>query len=138
MPRAPITSTSAGFADYEAYVSTLQRLACEPRTADAWDARTVAALDGQASTELRRVIPLATRRQFGAFFTGSTLAERLIAHCGPMDARSVLHDASLGMADLLIAGARRLPLGRTLPETLRRWGRQLTGTDLHREFIEGA
>ncbi len=42
------------------------------------------------------------------------------------------------MGDLLVAAARKLPLCKKLPDTLRQWGRQLSGTDLHREFIEGA
>ena len=42
------------------------------------------------------------------------------------------------MGDLLLAAAKKLPLCRKLPETLCHWGQQLTGTDLHREFIEGA
>jgi hypothetical protein len=42
------------------------------------------------------------------------------------------------MGDLLLATARQLPLGRTLNATLKLWGRQLTGTDIHSEFVEGA
>ncbi len=42
------------------------------------------------------------------------------------------------MGDLLVAAAKRLPVCKKLPDTLRRWGRQLAGTDLHPEFIEGA
>ena len=42
------------------------------------------------------------------------------------------------MGDLLIAAARRLPISESLPKTLRKWGRQLSGTDLHQEFIDGA
>jgi hypothetical protein len=42
------------------------------------------------------------------------------------------------MGNLLIAAARKLPLGRTLNETLKRWGRQLSGTDIHPKFVEGA
>ncbi len=138
MAQTNATSTRRGFARYGAYVATLQQLAREPRTAAAWDERTVAALDGQAGAELRRVISLKTRRKFGAFFTGSNLAARLVAHCSPFNAQSVLHDPSLGMGDLLLAGAQKLPLGWTLADTLRQWSRQLTGTDLHREFITGA
>jgi hypothetical protein len=41
------------------------------------------------------------------------------------------------MGDLLLAAADIIPLGKTLPKTLKRWGRQLAGTDLHPEFIEG-
>src|SRR5258708_16889926 len=42
------------------------------------------------------------------------------------------------MGDLLLAAAMRFPLGRTVNETLRKWGRQLTGTDVHPEFVAGA
>jgi hypothetical protein len=107
------------------------------RPAD-WDERVTAALNGQASLELRQVIPLKKRRRFGAFFTGSDLAARLISRCTNLDGNSVIHDPSVGMGDLLLATAKKLPLGRSLNETLKRWGRQLTGTDIHPEFIEGA
>jgi len=42
------------------------------------------------------------------------------------------------MGDLLLAVASLLPLEATLVKTLRRWGAQLAGTDLHSEFVEGA
>lgn len=138
MTKASTTSRQRGFAAYRAYVAGLRGLAGEYRCADDWDERAVAALDGQASLELRRVISLKTRRRFGAFFTGSELASRLISRCSKFDERSIIHDPSLGMGDLLLATARQLPLGPTLKETLKRWGRQLTGTDIHCEFVEGA
>jgi hypothetical protein len=50
----------------------------------------------------------------------------------------VIHDATVGVGDLLLAAASRLPLRRTVNATLRQWGRQLTGTDLHPEFVRGA
>jgi hypothetical protein len=87
---------------------------------------------------LRRVVSLKTRRRFGAFFTGSELAAQFIACCPKFGADTSIHDPSLGMGDLLLAAASRLPLRRTVNETLRHWGRQLTGTDLHSEFIRGA
>ena len=113
-------------------------MAGEVRRSDNWDERATAALNGQASFELRQVIPLKKRRRFGAFFTGSELAARLISRCTNLDGNSIAHDPSVGMGDLLLATAKELPLGRTLNETLKRWGRQLTGTDIHPEFIEGA
>lgn len=126
------------FSDYNAYVSYLKRLAVESHRIADWDARVDAALNGQASVELRRVAPVETRRKFGAFFTGTNLASQLI-DCGTeFSATSIFYDPTCGMGDLLIAAARKLPLRKTLPDTLRQWGRQLTGTDLHREFIEGA
>jgi hypothetical protein len=120
------------------YVAGLRDLAGEFQRSDDWDERAFAALNGQASVELRRVIPLKTRRRFGAFFTGSDLATRLTSRCTKLDGHSIIHDPSLGMGDLLLAAARQLPLGRTLNDTLKRWGQQLTGTDIHPEFVEGA
>lgn len=131
-------ATRSPFSDYSAYVSTLKRLAVESHRVAGWDTRVEAALNGQASVELRRVAPVETRRKFGVFFTGTDLGSRLVG-CGKgFGATSVFYDPTCGMGDLLIAAARKLPLCKTLPDTLRQWGHQLTGTDLHREFIEGA
>jgi hypothetical protein len=138
MTKASTTSRHRGFTAYRKYVAGLRDLAGEFKRPDDWDERATAALNGQASLELRQVIPLKKRRRFGAFFTGSDLAARLISRCNNLDENSVIHDPSVGMGDLLLATARQLPLGRTLNETLKRWGRQLTGTDLHSEFVEGA
>lgn len=138
MTKATTTSRQRGFTAYRKYVAGLRGLAGEFRRSDNWDKRAFAALNGQASLELRQVIPLKKRRRFGAFFTGSDLAARLISRCSKFDEHSIIHDPSLGMGDLLLAAARQLPLGRTLKETLKRWGRQLTGTDIHAEFVEGA
>ena len=126
------------FSDYSAYVSKLKCLAVESHHAAGWATRVHAALNGQASAELRRVVPVETRRKFGAFFTGTDLGSQLI-DCGTgFGGKSIFYDPTCGMGDLLIAAARKLPLCKTLPDTLQRWGHQLTGTDLHREFIEGA
>lgn len=127
-----------GIAAFGDYVDSLQRLVIESRPAGDWQERAIAALNGQASTELRRVVSLKTRRRFGTFFTGSELASKFIAHCPKLGTSAVIHDPSLGVGDLLLAAASRLPLQRTLNETLRQWGQQLTGTDLHSEFVRGA
>ena len=132
------TAYRSPFSEYSAYVSALKRLAVESHRVADWNARVDAALNGQASAELRRLAPVETRRKFGAFFTGTNLGTRLI-ECGTgFSAKNVFYDPTCGMGDLLIAAARKLPLGKTLPDTLRRWGHQLSGTDLHREFIDGA
>jgi hypothetical protein len=133
-----VTFQQRGVTAYRAYVSRLQRLAGEVPRQRNWDERACAALDGEASRELREAIPLKTRRSYGAFFTGSKLAACLGKHCTKLGTSSVVYDPSVGMADLLIAVAKRLPLGRTLQETLDTWGRQLTGTDIHPEFVQGA
>ena len=138
MALANNTKSRSGITAYGDYVAGLHRLAMEPRSAVDWEKRTLAALNGQASAELRRVVALKTRRQFGAFFTGSQLAEKFIACCPAFAKGAVIHDPSLGVGDLLLAAASRLPLQRTVNATLRQWGRQLTGTDLHPEFVRGA
>jgi len=126
------------FSAYSAYVSQLKRLAVESHHVAGWNARVDAALNGEASIELRRVAPLETRRKFGAFFTGTDLGARLLDCSTKFSPGSVFYDPTCGMGDLLIAAARKLPLRKKLPDTLRQWGQQLTGTDLHREFVEGA
>jgi hypothetical protein len=138
MTKASTISRKRGFTAYRAYVAGLRDLAGEFQRSDDWKERANAALNGQASLELRQVIPLKKRRRFGAFFTGSDLATRLISRCTGLDGNSIIHDPNVGMGDLLLATAKKLPLGRTLNETLKRWGQQLTGTDIHPEFIEGA
>jgi len=138
MTKATTTSRRQGFTAYRTYVAELRDLAGEFRRSNDWDKRAFAALNGQASLELRQVIPLKTRRRVGAFFTGSNLAARLISRCTKLDAHSIIHDPSMGMGDLLLAAARKLPLERTVNQTLKRWGQQLTGTDIHSEFVEGA
>lgn len=138
MPVLPKQSNRRPFSDYSAYVSKLKRLSAESHRAPNWNTRVEAALNGQASVELRLAAPLETRRKFGAFFTGTDLGAKLIG-CGTgFSSTSVFYDPTCGMGDLLIAAARQLPICKTLPATLRKWGRQLSGTDLHQEFIEGA
>jgi hypothetical protein len=138
MPDLQKSTTYAPFGGYSEYVSSLNRLALESRLGDNWNSRVDAALNGQASIELRRVAPIETRRKYGAFFTGSDLSARLIDHSTNIGPESVFFDPTCGMGDLLVAAARKLPLSSNLQKTLFKWGRQLTGTDLHQEFIEGA
>lgn len=121
------------------YVESLRRLAGEPSTNADWAHKCHAALNGEASKMLRSEIPLATRREFGAFFTGSSLGSSLVKHLIlPSDRQVIYYDPTCGMGDLLLSAASRLPLKRTLQLTLKGWGRQLTGTDLHQEFVDAA
>lgn len=125
------------FKDYSAYVFELQRLARESSRGADWVAQVDAALNGQASVELRRVSTVEIRRKEGAFFTGTKLASKLLARGTSFNATSVFYDPTCGMGDLLVAAAKKLPLAEKLHDTVRQWGRQLSGTDLHREFIDG-
>lgn len=129
-------SVARSFARVRAYVASLESLATTKGDSDFEDRRT-AALNGEVAKEVRRLLPLNIQRKFGAFFTGADLSSRLVSQ-SEHDEEAVYYDPACGMGDLLLAVARTLPLGRGIRETIRRWGSQLAGTDLHVEFIEGA
>lgn len=126
------------FGGYRRYISGLQLLIRSAERCADWDHQVHAALNGQPSLELRRSATLRVRRKYGAYFTGSTLSERLLLMCSTLGRTGTFYDATCGMGDLLLAAAKRLPLAATLSETLTQWSSQLAGTDLHAEFIEGA
>lgn len=94
------------------------------------------ALNGGASSEVRRLIPLRRRRAAGAFFTGSDLAKRVISRV-PLgqSSRPVFLDPACGAGDLLLAAAHRLPISSSLAATLEWWGSSLSGCDVHAEFV---
>ncbi len=130
--RKPLLQVS----NYRGYVDSLGQLMVKPQNDIKWHCSVAAALDGEASAELRKSVKLETRRKFGAFFTGSELAGKLLTHATLRKKNVLLHDPTCGAGDLLLAAAQKLPLARTFPETLRRWGFQLAGHDLHQEFID--
>jgi hypothetical protein len=138
MAKQRTTYRRRGFSSYRGYVSDLKKLAAAPANVADWKEQAVAALDGEASLELRKSATLNTRRRYGAFFTGSSLAADVISRCTEINARSVVYDPTVGMGDLLLAAARRLGIGRTMKETFKQWGRRLAGTDIHAEFVDGA
>ena len=138
MSAIPKKASQNPFGNYSAYISSLKRLAKEPLKATEWNARVNAALNGQPNLKLRQIAPIETQRKYGAFFTGTDLGSRLVGHATGIDSKSIIYDPTCGMGDLLLAVARTLPLGETVLDTLRQWGRRLAGTDLHREFVEGA
>src|SRR4051794_20716637 len=84
------------------------------------------ALNGEASRELRRRVPLKLRRASGAFFTGSDLAAQLLAlsRVRKIQPRRY-YDPTCGAGDLLLQVARRLPRRDTVTQTLKIWGRRL-------------
>ncbi len=124
------------------YVITLESLAQRgPLLASEKDGQTKidAALDGQPTRELRRVIGVEQLRQAGAFFTGSKLAGiavRRLIETAPKDA--VFYDPACGTGDLLVACARGMNLSRNYTGTLENWGKCIAGTDLHPEFVRAA
>lgn len=123
------------------YVSRLQAMVADTATSHALASpeTIAAALDGQPGRELRRLVPLTLRRADGAFFTGSTLAKRVVSkflRSASFDA--TVCDPACGAGDLLIAAAARLPVLSDLGETLELWSRSLHGFDIHEEFVQAA
>lgn len=133
------SAQSSPFNGIVPYVESLRRLTVAPSANTDWAQKCHAALNGEASQILRSEISLTTRRKFGAFFTGSSLSSSLVDHLIiPKSGKVVYYDPTCGMGDLLLSAAKKLPLKRTLLLTLKSWGQQLTGSDLHQEFIDAA
>jgi len=128
---------------FEPYVLSLESLAlrigslASPNPED--KELIAAALDGQPGESLRKLVTLPARRSSGAFFTGQTMADRALGPYLPtLSDRSIVYDPACGVADLLMACARRLPLQDDLSTTVASWGEQLRGLDIHPEFIRAA
>ena len=121
---------------YQSYIRRLQILTNEGALSSR-EAQVADALNGEPTAELHRVVSLATRRRYGAYFTGSTLSDRLVGRSAFLKRQPVFYDPSCGMGDLLLAAAKTLPLADRLGQTLTLWSRLLAGNDIHPEFIEG-
>src|SRR5689334_18212599 len=94
------------------------------------------ALDGQPGRVLRRLVGLESQRAAGAFFTGSSLADRVLSPlAGTVDRRSIILDPASGAGDLLVAVSKHLEVGRGFRSTASAWGHRLIGRDLHPEFV---
>ncbi len=97
------------------------------------------ALDGEAASELRRLVPLADLRANGVFFTGSQLARVAVRDILPtIDRNAVILDPACGAGDLLLACTAGLPTETSHNGTLKNWGQKLVGRDLQPELIEAA
>ena len=85
------------------------------------------------AAELRRIIPIDRLRKTGSFFTGDVLAgkaaESVLDH-------GLILDPACGAGSLLTAFTKKLPVETTLADTLREWGRVLSGCDFFSEFVE--
>ncbi|MEA2600244.1 MAG: hypothetical protein QOF89_1236 [Acidobacteriota bacterium] len=128
---------------FEPYVRFLESLALQVGSLTSPNAEhedlVAAALDGQPSERLRKLVTLPARRSAGAFFTGQVMADRALGPYMPtLSNRSIVHDPACGVADLLMACARRLPLQHDLATTIASWGEQLRGLDIYPEFIRAA
>jgi SAM-dependent methyltransferase len=100
-----------------------------------WENKAMKYVDGLAAEELRRLVSIETRREYGAFFTDSELAKKVLQLLKPTFTRdSYIYDSACGAGNLLIAAA----------DYFRKCDIQFDnkthflGTDLHQEFIEAA
>jgi hypothetical protein len=108
------------FSGYRQFTANLRRLAGEPSWSEERSREVTASLDGVAGKELQKLVSLPARRAFGAFFTGSELAEKLLGTLRLRSDKYFIYDPTVGAGDLLLAGARRLPLERLDREFLRK------------------
>ncbi|WP_373304616.1 N-6 DNA methylase [Streptomyces xanthochromogenes] len=124
---------------YSEYTTRLQAL-----TTDVASGRPVqhdhllASVDGEASEQLRQLVPLDYRRRVGAFFTPAPLKQR-VSEMLKSGARSDRYlDPACGSGDLLLAASHALPIQESLEETLEDWTDRLHGWDINSEFVEAA
>lgn len=100
---------------------------------EAWKETAIKNVNGLAGEELRRTINLETRREYGAFFTDSLLANKVLQLLTPtFTAKSVIYDPACGAGNLLISVSdyiQKLNINFNCKS-------QLLGTDLHDEFIK--
>jgi len=130
------TQEMKGFSSYVQSLGQLLRsLLEEPHTKDNRHFL-IQSLNGQPSVELRKSVPLKNRKADGVFFTGSKLAYRLTSDFvwSPLSS-CVIADVGCGAGDLLLACAKKLPLGSDLNETLQIWGQYLIGFDIYPELV---
>lgn len=129
----------AGAHSYGEYTTHLREL-----TADVASGRSVlhhrllASVDGEASEQLRRLVPLDYRRQVGAFFTPAPLKQRVSDLLKSRGSSERYLDPTCGSGDLLLAASHALPIRESLKETLEEWTYRLHGWDINSEFVEAA
>lgn len=125
-----------GFRSYVQYLGWLLRSLLEEPHAKNTRRFLIQTLNGQPSIELRNRVSLKKRKADGVFFTGSRLAYRLTSDfVWNSSSSGAIADVGCGAGDLLLACAKKLPLGSDLNETLHIWGQYLIGFDIHQEFI---
>jgi hypothetical protein len=100
-----------------------------------WYKRATSYVDGFAAEELRRLVNIETRRDYGAFFTDSLLAKKVLELLKPtFTSESFIYDAACGAGNLLIAVSDYIKKSDISFDDKP----HLFGTDLHIEFTEAA
>lgn len=94
-----------------------------------------ALLDGGPNRTLRTTLSVVQMRKRGAFFTGKSLADKLVGGIPSSPILGRVSDPTCGAGDLLLAAAAGLPIRGSLVETLSEWGTRLAGSDTTSEFV---
>jgi N-6 DNA Methylase len=99
---------------------------------EVWKETALKNVNGLAGEELRRTINLETRREYGAFFTDSLLAKKVLELLTPIfTINSIIYDPACGAGNLLISVSDYIQESNINFKC----NSQLLGTDLHEEFI---
>ncbi len=116
--------------DYQPFLEELAR------TSHSSDQLAVLAmLDGRAASELRRLVSPERRRELGAYFTSTRLADQLAEPLAGATSSSLrIVDTACGAGDLLLAAARAVVKSRTERET----AVDFIGVDLVSAFVKAA
>lgn len=123
--------------DYNQFVDKLKvELKSFPSTPkELWNEIATKNVNGFAADELRRLVSIETRRQYGAFFTDSLLAKKILEVLKPIiNKDSFIYDPACGAGNLLIA---IMNYAKESNINLK-WENHLLGTDIHKEFVEAA
>ena len=124
------------FADYALELESLVFEAIADSADQKCRKRIMAALDGEPSAKSRASIPIEDLRNNGVFFTSRELAEQLVSTIRPQLVEgAIVSDVACGTGNLLTACAYHLPILNDVGLTLELWGRLLSGTDIHEEFV---
>jgi len=137
--RAPSAKSEARrvrLASYLPYVRSVEQMAASVLAGDRPSADVLAALDGGPNRTLATTVDLESRRQAGAFFTGSEMRDGPFRELLPSKrAVRAAIDPACGAGDLLLAWTDTLPSGPDLSSTLALWQSALRGWDVHEEFV---
>ena len=138
MAMVPSCAASPGFRQYLDELESLAQGRAIHDSAE-WRRRLAACLDGEPRSVLHREVDQAKLRQQGAYFTGARMAARIVNGLRiPSRSPCEYFDPACGAGDLLLAVAKKLPLGETLESTIATWGQHLAGFDISLEFVRVA
>jgi hypothetical protein len=131
-----LAETSPRMEKYSIYAEKLRRLLGSRVPLLERTQRVGAALDGEASREVRRLLELNVLRGNGVFFTSSALREFALRGVeDSINSKSIIFDPTCGAGDLLIGATASLPIRTTFAQTLQSWSSVFSGLDLHSQFV---